>query len=385
MSNITSDESGVGMYCKEENMKVSENKYFLIPEEDSKRITSLRFLLIVLVVFIHANLTVDDALNYYHYDFIQPIWIEVFKNFVCGTLGGSAVPLFFLFASYIQFSKNDPYLVLLKKKCKSLLMPYILWTVITIILYLLLQAIPQISGFFQNPINIIRNWSCVEYLKAFTYHDGMYPLVYQFWFLRDLMILIVFSPIIKFFCSKFPGTMLIIATVFAIKGIPVFFVNSTALFFYMAGYYFATYQLSFFKIADKITILEYIFIIALTIPFDLLFDGKYNFGFLKTTISCLFLLKLSGYFIKNQHIYEKTKYLAGYSFFLYAVHTPFLGTAINKISQRIIPLHGILCLVQFLLAAILTIVIGTVFGIILSKIFPPLFNILNGGRKQKKQ
>lgn len=93
------------------------------------------------------------------------------------------------------------------------------------------------------------------------------------------------------------------------------------------------------------------------------------------------MLKLSGYFIKNQQFYEKTKYLAGYSFFLYAVHTPFLGTAINKISQRIIPLHGILCLVQFLFAAFLTIVIGTLFGIILNKIFPPLFKVLNGGRK----
>ena len=42
-----------------------------ISEEDSKRITSLRFLLIVFVVFIHANLTPDDALNYYHYDFMK--------------------------------------------------------------------------------------------------------------------------------------------------------------------------------------------------------------------------------------------------------------------------------------------------------------------------
>lgn len=361
--------------------QIIASKNSIIPEEISKRITSLRFLLIVFVVFIHANLTVDEALNYYHYDFVQPKWIEIFKNFICGTLGGSAVPLFFLFASYLQFSKNDTYLVLLKKKGKSLLIPYILWTVITIIIYLISQAIPQTAGFFQNPINIIRNWNFVDYMKAFTYHDKVYPLVYQFWFLRDLMILIILSPIIKFLCSKFPGTMLIVASIFAIKGVPVFFTNSTALFFYMAGYYFATYQISFFKIADKLKIPEYIFIIALTIPSDLLFEGKYAFGFLKTIISCLFLLKVSVYFVKNQAFYEKIKYLAGYSFFLYAVHTPFLGTSINKISQRIIPLHGILCLVQFLLAAFLTIIIGTLFGILLNKIFPSLFKVLNGGRK----
>ena len=361
--------------------QVLENQSIQISEETSKRITSLRFLLIVFVVFIHANLTVDDALNYYHYDFVQPKWIEVFKNFICGTLGGSAVPLFFLFASYLQFSKNDTYSLLLKKKGKSLLIPYILWTVITIILYLISQTIPQTSVFFQNPINIIRNWRFIDYLKAFTYHDEVYPLVYQFWFLRDLMILIILSPIIKILCSKFPGTMLIIVSVFAVKGIPIFFTNSTALFFYMAGYFFAKYKISFFKIADKIKLYEYIFLIALTISFDLLFEGRYSFGFLKTIISCLFLLKLSTYFIKDEKVYEKTNYLASYSFFLYAVHTPFLGTAINKISQKVIPLHGILCLVQFLLAAFLTISIGTLLGICLNKLFPRLFKILNGGRK----
>ena len=60
---------------------------------------------------------------------------------------------------------------------------------------------------------------------------------------------------------------------------------------------------------------------------------------------------------------------------------PFLGTVINKISQRIIPLHGILCLLQFILASLLTIIIGTVLSILVSKLFPKIFIVLNGGRK----
>ena len=43
--------------------QTGETKTVIIPEEISKRITSLRFLLIVLVVFIHANLKVDVALK----------------------------------------------------------------------------------------------------------------------------------------------------------------------------------------------------------------------------------------------------------------------------------------------------------------------------------
>lgn len=365
-----------------ENIEVPiiENNSLIIPLEDSKRITSLRFLLIVFVVFIHANLSADEALNYYHYDFIQPKWIEIFKFFVCHTLGGSAVPLFFLFSSYLQFSKNDSYHVLLKKRSKSLLIPYILWTVITIILYYIAQSIPQTESYFKNPINIIRDWGVLEYLKAFTYHNKNFPLVFQFWFCRDLMILIILSPLIKSLCTKFPGIMIILSSVFAVKEIPIFFTNSSSLFFYVAGYYFATYKISFFRLSDRIKLYEYIIVIIISLFFDFSFNSKYSFGFLRIIISSMFILKVSNYFILNQKIYEILEYFSGYSFFLYAVHMPFLGMVINKLSQKYIPLHGFLCLIQFLIAALLILLVGTLFGIMLNKFFPKIFKILNGGR-----
>lgn len=369
-----------------ENVVLTENVKPLISEETSKRITSLRFLLIVFVVFIHANLTPDDAINYYHYDFVQPYWIEVFKNFICSVLGGSAVPLFFFFASYLQFSKNDRYKVLLKKRSKSLFLPYFIWTCITIVLFFIAQSIPQTAPFFQNPINVVKDWKAFDWLKAFTYHTflggGKYPLVYQFWFLRELMIFIILSPILKFLCEKFSGLMVIVVSVVVLKGIPLFFTTSSpALFFYLAGYYCAKYKIDFFRIADKLKIYEYCILLVLIVTFSLICDGHYDFGFMKTIISCMFFLKLSHYFVENEKIYSKLSYLSGFSFFLYAIHTPFLGSSINKITQRIIPLHGILCLVQFLLAAFLTIIIGTFIGIALKKICFPLFCLLNGGRK----
>lgn len=99
-----------------EEINQEESLVQIVSEETSKRITSLRFLLIVFVVFIHANLKADVALNYYKLDFIQPKWIEVIKNVITETVGGAAVPLFFFFASFLQFSKNDKYKTLLKKK-----------------------------------------------------------------------------------------------------------------------------------------------------------------------------------------------------------------------------------------------------------------------------
>ena len=68
-----------------------------ISEWESKRITSLRFLLIIFVVFIH-NIDKNEAINYYHLAFEEPVAITWFKTFVMGILGGAAVPIFFVFA-----------------------------------------------------------------------------------------------------------------------------------------------------------------------------------------------------------------------------------------------------------------------------------------------
>lgn len=361
-----------------------QNNNIEITEETSKRITSLRFILIVLVIFIHSNLTVSEAIDY-NYDFIQPVWVEIIKNIFCYILGNAAVPLFFLFSSYLQFSKNDKYVVLLKKRCKSLLIPYILWTFFYIFLFYLVQLIPQISSYFQNPDNIIRNWDFFDWLKAFTYQkfssSGNYPFVFQFWFIRDLIILIILSPLLKLLMEKIPYVVIILVSIFAITNTPILFIDrASSLFFYVAGYFFATYKVSFFHIADKIKIWEYFILLLLYCLFQFVFQGKYNFGFLGIIISCLFFLKLSYYFVRNDKIYSKLKYLAQYSFFLYAVHTPFIGTAINKITQKVIPLHGIFCLIQFLAASILTLFIGTIIAFIFKKIFPRLFKILSGGR-----
>ena len=89
-----------------------------LTEADSKRITALRFLLIMFVVFIHNNLTADNAINYYHLAFSEPAVITHFKFLVTNVLGSAAVPLFFLFSGYLQFCKADSYPILLKKRAK---------------------------------------------------------------------------------------------------------------------------------------------------------------------------------------------------------------------------------------------------------------------------
>lgn len=353
-----------------------------IDGETSRRITALRFILMVLVVLIHANLKEDDALNYYHLDFVQPAWIGWLKNFVCGSLGGAAVPLFFFFSAYLQFRKNDRYPVLLKKRARTLLVPYMAWTLLTVLLYFAAQSIPQTAQFFANPINIVRNWRGLDWLKIFTYHnldEGLrYPLVYQFWFLRDLMIFIVLSPLLRLVLVRFPAAFLALCAAY-LCGLPVFITPSTgALFFYCAGLLAAEKDVDFFALSDRLRFGEYLALIAFVELVSAFSSAP--IGALKTALYCLFWLKVSRFIIQSGRAYAVAERLSGYSFFLYAVHTPFLGTSINKLSWQLIPLHGLGCLAQFVAAGLLTILLGTVGGIVLKRICPRAFALLSGGR-----
>ena len=353
-----------------------------LTEEDSKRITALRFLLIVFVVFIHNNLKADEAINYYHLDFLEPVAITWLKAIVTNVLGGAAVPLFFLFAGFLQFSKDDSYKMLLKKRAKSLLVPYIAWTLLNVLFYFIAQSIPQLSSFFQNENNIVKNWNFVDWLNLFWIHDvgngHQMPLVFQFWFVRDLIVLIVFSPLLRFIAKKAPFLTLVAITLCYLNPVPMGF--GTAIFFYMAGFFFAEYGISFFKLADKIRYGEYAILLLLSAFVSVKNPECVKLHSLGTIFSCLFFLKLSLSIIKNEKLFSLSKYLAGFSFFLYAIHTPFLGTSLNKISYRLIPLHGFGCLVQFIVPSLLCVAIGTAGGIALKKLCPPLYKVFNGSR-----
>lgn len=364
------------MNQEEQNQNLTVTKQ-IIPEETSKRITALRFLLAMLVVFIHNNLNADDAINYYHLAFNEPMVITWIKGFVCNTLGGAAVPLFFMFAGYLQFSKDDSYPNLIKKKARSLLLPYVIWTILCIFAFYLGQSIPKLAGFFQNEGNIVRNWDLKDWLGLFWVHGkNKHPLMYQLWFVRNLIVLVIFSPILKF-CVKQMRCFLIFVIIFLfLKGLPLGF--STALFYFMAGAFLANYKIDFMKLTDKINWLEILVLMLCNSILEIKSIRSFGLG---TIVSCLFFLKLSVILIKKDSVYSVLKYLAGFSFFLYAIHAPFLVNFLNKLSFRVIPLHGIGCLVQFIVPPALTILIGTSIGIALKKICPALFSVLNGGRR----
>lgn len=368
----------------------------LISEETSKRITSLRFLLAVLVVFIHNNYTAEDiaeavALGGAEVLFNQNAFGRWVQLFISGGIARCVLPLFFLFAAYLQARKNDSYGVLIKKKSKSLVVPYFLWMLIYGFYFvgvklIVVKIAPQ---FLQNPDSTALSWSFLDWVhKVFGYRtpvglvgDGP-EFAGQFWFVRDLIIFTVLSPILINLIKRFPVALLALFWIFASCSVNAYL--PYVLFYYILGLYLGFYDINFFEKVDKIKWIESIFLFVLLFIVCNFIEITFLLTFLSsclTFVTCVLILKFSLVIVRSEKLFNAAKYLSVFSFWLYAIHMPVLKDLLTRVWLKFLPMKNpFFCLAEYFGVTVLIIATGLALGIALKKIFPKVFSLLTGGR-----
>lgn len=367
-----------------------------IPESTSRRITSLRFLLIVLVVFIHNNFTQGSieevAAGGTYILFNQNLvgkWVQLF---ISDGIACAAVPLFFLFAAYLQAKKADSYGTLLRKKAKSLLVPYIIWISLYVFYLagLKLLVIKIAPGLIAKPEKNALSWTAADWLQQTLGYrataNGMltFPWIApHFWFIRDLIILTALSPVLQFLARRFPAAFLGLVSVAFFVPLNVYFVrDSQALFFYALGLLWGIHDIPLFEKIDQICIQGGVLLFLMTfLLHHTLFKTNVTMYLFMIIFACVIMLRLSAFIAANDRMRSAASYLAGFSFFLFAIHSPILNELLKRTWLRFFPMrNGFFCLFEYFGVSALTVIIGTAAGIALKKICPPLFRLLTGGR-----
>ena len=152
-----------------------------ISSDLSARIRILSFILIILVVFIHAyHVTWEtqsfalDKLNH----FIQ----YLISQEICRI----SVPLFFIISGYLFFVNPRPsanwFLNKWRRRISSLVMPYLLWSFIGMVSFYLMQEMPFTSSFFTH--KLLKDYTLLECINKLIWD----PIPYQLWFLIRLFI-----------------------------------------------------------------------------------------------------------------------------------------------------------------------------------------------------
>ena len=195
----------------------------------SRTIDWLRFLMAVAVVVLHTGIGGVDS----PYPTYSTLCILLPRG-ICGL----AVSCFFFISGFLFYSglekwNKTVWLEKMKRRIHSLLIPYVFWNLIAagaIIAYGFLRA-RYGNGESRAIASSLREWG---YWRIFWDCDKGMPLDYPLWFIRDLMMYVLATPIIYLLCKylKIVGVVGMAALCFC------FWYSHTGLFFFMTGAYF---------------------------------------------------------------------------------------------------------------------------------------------------
>ncbi len=354
---------------------------YIISRETSERINIFRLFLTILVIFNHMSASITlfsgEAVSVK-----LPYWFFIIKYILSQTLGRSAVPAFFLISALLLYRKPFNWQQNMKRKLKSLAVPYLILNTAWILLFFVLQQIPFTSGIFRNPNNIIANWGFENWTKALFGVPGIVPFLYPMWFLRDLLILNLFASIIWKIVDRLPNTSFIAALIVWLKfsiynnSVP----DYQSVCFWVFGAYIVKKNIKLESL-DKIPFVLVLALFLLSLRKDLITvyspenQVPHN---LSISIGIFLVYKLCT-FVKNKKFKSILIKLSAYSFSIYLFHE-FTTLAFRKFAAAIFPVTVASQFIQYLMIPLVVAGFCLLLSIALKKIVPRFYSILVGGR-----
>jgi surface polysaccharide O-acyltransferase-like enzyme len=372
-----------------------------ITEEISLRIDALRFPMIVGIVLFHANQT-NIRFSYG----VSEYALEGIPAFITNLITEAsfvALPFFFLVSGLLFFKDFQPtlavYRVKLRTRVRTLLVPYLFWNICLFSALLVVHEIGPISYFFSNGKMAVPENGVYAILNTIIGIDRM-PIVYPLWFIRDLMLLMIISPLFWVLAKRGPlSGLLIFAFLWFTEGwLPlIIFTRYAGPLFFYCGCLMAAHDPNLGSIERLGTKILIIFgcgvvlsalIRTLNTP-DVTFwwnPGAANVWQVFLTratrlVGLVALWSVAGFLGK-----KALKYLAGLSAFVFIVfagHEPTL-TIFRKLLYRFVPPSGPWgILLYYFLTVIASICMMILLGTMLGKYMPGFYNFITGSRSRE--
>ncbi len=324
----------------------------------SEKIILLSFIGAVLVVFVHAT-NIEQYTPSHKYIFILEELIS--------SIGRFAVPFFFFVSAFFatnQFSLKQ----ILKKRFKSILLPYFSYNTIYTFLFLLTSYL--FAKHMNNP-STETDW--IRGIFLYKYNSVG-------WFAFQLSIYTCITPFLANLFTKtktFAVSFLLILFIMSAIQMEHSLFRTTGLFFYSLGIFAKIYYPNFIMnlpISNKMKIL----VASLLLIFSESYYW-YNYG-TEESINIIFRLPITiSMFLFADFIKIKPKYFMGFTFFMYLGHIYLLEIIQKIVSIKLYPIINncnLIALIDFFGSTFLTIFILVTFAKILDKINPSLPYIL---------
>lgn len=348
----------------------------------SDKLRVLSLISIIFVLYIRSRFQPNEIMGMAYYDKIQLFTSEM--------IGRCAVPLFYLISGYLFFMKVPDGVKSIgrkiRKRIKSLLIPYFIGCVFFVIFYSFVALLPWTSNLinssssimplFQKPYSII--------LISIFYDGGTgYPCAFQLWFLRDLILIVATSPL-WYLCLKHLKWGFV-AVVFVLTYFDVPHVPFYSLFWFVLGG-----QLTKVKIEmggngrTKVAIFGLFLFLIISI-IQLFFPDIINWSLLRIPIILLGIIGAWGLYdvvLGKDFSLSRHQWLGiacQFTFFIYLFHEPTLNI-VRKLIVVVLGKNEFGYMASYLISPWIFTVCAVFAGLLFRKYLPRVYDVCTGGR-----
>lgn len=329
-------------------------------------INLVKTILLIGVVAIHSN-----TLNFTHSATESLIEISDLIRYPLSF----CVPLFFIISGFLFFLNVDRFnSVVYRKKIKSrivtLLIPYLLWnTAAGIIRFLKAKYL----GYDGDGIYVNGEFSLIGLLCGYWDTGNTYPMLVPLWFIRNLIIFQILSPIFYFIARNKYLTL-------AVLLISVCDIDLYGGEFFLLGcvmginkYNFNLNRLYCLALFPVVIIASY-GILFINIP-------TVNFQPILCYVLIILIIPIAGLPVNKSHnIRNALNHNSHIIFFIYVIHGMY-SNLITRFCASIIPANSLIGILSgSLISVILNISLSYVIFLLLNRISPRLIKLLTGSR-----
>lgn len=342
----------------------------------SSRINLMRIVLISGIIFVHIPFDTDSSPFNGDYGLFD--WLRVFLR---DSLFRVGVPCLSAISGYLLFrhgtAKLD-YGKTIRRKAKTVLLPFLLWNSAFFLLVLILQSLGVGDGFLPDLSS-----ASPRTLSTLLFAIEGTPINLPLYFLRDLFVCILLSPLLALLISRFPLSTLVGLLLLAALPIPLGIVlRNSILFSFGFGIYLSLYRVDLTIIDRYATLIGPAFVALAA----LLATATYLTGpalplWLEIGRNLMVLVGIPGFwalsaiFIRSR-LGQSLAGTGGLSFWVFCAHYPLLfclWVLWNRGGSEIYPIFYLLASAIALMALPLT------NGMARSAL-PSIYNLLTGSR-----
>ena len=349
-----------------------------ITPEISGKIKLLRLPLIIGIVTIHSS--------------INPVGYadQFFQTFILSTWGGSCVAFLFILSGFLFFRNFNlslnSYLEKLKSRFWTLLVPYSFWNLALLAMVIIVLNIPATSSIIQGHYKeYIKDYSFANFIDCLTGYRNGYPISFHFWYVQDLIVMVILSPVFLLVARKIPYLGLALFAAPWLLKLKLGFIQIQwlgPLFFYL-GCLIAVQKLDLTWLTRRKKLIIGIYL-AMAVVLAILQTSQIKTFPQHLFECCTRVVGTMAIWCASDLVAGKLQKvclnLSGLAFFVYAAHEPTV-TVFKEVLERLSKNpNSITVMVQYLLILTLATLVTLAAGSLLQRYTPKFFQVITGAR-----